>query len=415
MFDFHVKLTDLISSKFGIEATGWWLRLAVDLILLLGLLVLAWLIYQVCCRVVTKTVTRWFEKSKNTWDDEFIESGIFKRLSRLIPALILWVWVPAGLRVSTLSHWAQILFTILLILMSLGVIFSALNTFLGLYGRREISREVPLQSISQTTKILLSIGACILILSTILGKSPALIFSGFGALTAILMLVFKDSILGLAAGLQLSSNRLIAVGDWIEVPKFGANGNVLELALTTVKVQNWDKTITTIPTYALISDSFKNWRGMSASGIRRIKRSININLETVRFLEEGEINNLAELPLLKDYITRKKEELTERRNTSSNPEKKHQLTNLGTYRAYLQAYLEAHAMVADDATQLVRQLQPTEKGLPIELYVFSKDNNWVEYENFQSDLMDHFIAILPEFDLRVHQDPTGYDFRESTS
>lgn len=415
MLNLHEKLTELSSGKFGIEPNSWWLKIAVDVTLLIGLLVLAWLIYQVCYRVVTKTVTRWFEKSKNTWDDEFIESGIFKRLSRLIPALVLWVWVPAALRVTTLSHWAQVLFTILLILMSLGVIFSALNTFLGLYERREISREVPLQSISQTIKILLSIGACILILSTILGKSPALIFSGFGALTAILMLVFKDSILGLAAGLQLSSNRLIAVGDWIEVPKFGADGNVLELALTTVKVQNWDKTITTIPTYALISDSFKNWRGMSASGIRRIKRSININLDTVRFLEEDEINNLTELPLLSDYIARKKEEFAESENTSSNPQNKRQLTNLGTYRAYLQAYLKSHAMVAENATQLVRQLQPTEKGLPIELYLFSKDNNWIEYENFQSDLMDHFISILPEFGLRAHQDPTGYDFRESTS
>jgi len=346
--DFHKTLSEMLSAKLDISTTNWWLNLGVDIILLLSLLVITWLVYQICYHVVASSITQWFKKSKNTWDDEFIESGIIKRLTRLIPTLILWFWVPVVLRMDMLSHWAQILFSILLIWISLSVVFSALNTILGLYERKDISKEVPLQGINQTLKILLSIGGIILGLSVIMGKSPALIFSGFGALTAM--------------------------------------------------------------TYALISDSFKNWRGMAESGVRRIKRSININLNTIRFLEDQEIANLSQLPLLHDYMAKKKADFAQ--NSDSHPESERRHTNIGVYRAYLDAYLRAHPLISNDATQLVRQLQPSEKGLPLQLYLFLEDNNWVNFENIQSDLFDHFISMLPSFYLEIHQDPSGSDFKK---
>ena len=409
MINFHLKLTEFLQSQFNLQE-GLALSSSVDVIMLLGLVLVAWLIYFVCYRLVLSVISKIAAKSKNTWDDEFINTGVIKRLARFIPALLLWSLVPLALRTAGLSKAAETLFSVVLIILTVSVVFSILNTFINLYGRREISKEVPLKGVSQTIKILFSIGAGVMVLSVILGKSPAIIFSGFGALTAILMLVFKDSILGLAAGLQLSSNRMIAVGDWIEVPKYGADGNVLELALTTVKVQNWDKTITTVPTYALISDSFKNWRGMSESGLRRIKRSLRIHLDTIRILTTEEVARLSQNPLLSDYLSAKQTELESGTNTEVNPQLTRQLTNVGTYRAYLKAYIDAHELISDEATQLVRQLQPTEKGLPIEIYLFSKDNRWVQFENLQSDLFDHFIAILPEFGLKLHQDPTGHDF-----
>ncbi len=409
MIDFHLKLTEFLQSQFNLQE-GLALSSSVDVIMLLGLVLVAWLIYFVCYRLVLSVISKIAAKSKNTWDDEFINTGVIKRLARFIPALLLWSLVPLALRTAGLSKAAETLFSVVLIILTVSVVFSILNTFINLYGRREISKEVPLKGVSQTIKILFSIGAGVMVLSVILGKSPAIIFSGFGALTAILMLVFKDSILGLAAGLQLSSNRMIAVGDWIEVPKYGADGNVLELALTTVKVQNWDKTITTVPTYALISDSFKNWRGMSESGLRRIKRSLRIHLDTIRILTTEEVARLSQNPLLSDYLSAKQTELESGTNAEVNPQLTRQLTNVGTYRAYLRAYIDAHELISDEATQLVRQLQPTEKGLPIEIYLFSKDNRWVQFENLQSDLFDHFIAILPEFGLKLHQDPTGHDF-----
>jgi len=414
MLNIHEQLTNFTTEKLNLK-TGFWINLSVDLILVLGLLLISWLIYLVAYKLVVKSLTRWFKKTNNTWDDEFINSRIIRRFSRLVPAVVLWSSIPLVLRVTQLSYWSQVVLTIILIVISLSVIFSALNTILRFYERTEVSKEMPLQGIAQTLKIILSIAAFIFILATILGKSPALIFSGFGAMTAILMLVFKDAILGLAAGIQLSMNRMVAVGDWIEVPKYGADGNVLELALTTVKVQNWDKTITTIPTYSLISDSFKNWRGMSESGMRRIKRSLNINLYSIRFLEETDIERLRELDLLKEYLNAKEQEITDGNSNGTTPQQYRRLTNLGTFRAYLRAYLEEHTTISNDATRLVRQLQPTEKGIPLELYIFSSDNNWVNFENLQSDLFDHFISILPDFDLSLHQDPSGDDFKNLAS
>jgi miniconductance mechanosensitive channel len=238
--------------------------------------------------------------------------------------------------------------------------------------------------------------------------------SGLGALTAVLLLVFKDTILGFVAGIQLSANKMVAVGDWIEMPKYGADGDVIDVALTTVKVQNFDKTITTIPAYALISDSFKNWRGMFQSGGRRIKRAVHIDMQTVMFCNEEMLARFAKIQYISEYIQRKKEEL-EKHNAkhqvdNSNLVNGRRMTNVGTFRAYVTEYLKNHPKIHRELTFLVRQLAPGESGLPIEIYVFTNDTEWAHYEAIQADIFDHILAVLPEFDLRVFQNPSGMDF-----
>ena len=273
-----------------------------------------------------------------------------------------------------------------------------------------MSKELPIKSFFQVIKIILVLAALIFIISTLIGKSPVLIFSGLGAMTAIIMLIFKDSILGLVAGIQLSANRMVARGDWIEMPKFGADGEVLEVALTTVKIRNWDKTITTIPTYALISDSFKNWRGMSSSGVRRIKRSVSLDMSTVAFLDEQKpCPACARSPCSRTIWLQQGRRQSRSWNAEnadpSNPLNARSLTNLGTFRAYMREYLKSHPKIAQNETLLVRQLQPSENGIPIELYIFTTDNRWAYYEDIQSDIFDHLLSVLPEFGLRAFPGP----------
>lgn len=236
-----------------------------------------------------------------------------------------------------------------------------------------------------------------------------------GGLTAVLLLVFKDMILGLVAGIQLSSNNMIARGDWIEMPNYGADGDVIDITLTTVMVQNWDKTITTIPTYALISDSFKNWKGMQESGGRRIKRAVNIDINSIRFVDDELLSKLRKVELLKDYLQDKLQEIDkynqEHAVDTSLLINGRKITNIGTFRAYLIAYLRRHPLINKEMTFLVRQLRPTECGLPIEVYVFSNDKVWANYEAIQADIFDHIFAVVPEFGLRVFQNPTGSDFQ----
>lgn len=245
------------------------------------------------------------------------------------------------------------------------------------------------------------------------------LFSSLGALTAILMFIFKDAILGFVAGIQLSANRMVANGDWIEMPKYGADGDIIEIALTTVKVQNWDKTITTIPTYALITDSFKNWRGMSESGGRRIKRSINIDMNTIQFCTEEMLNRFSKIQYISSYIEKMKIKLQEHNKMDkvdeSSPVNGTRMTNIGIFRAYVKAYLDNHQMISKEMTLLTRQLAPTEHGLPIEIYVFSLDKVWGNYENIQANIFDHILAVVPEFDLRVFQNPSGRDFNKMAS
>jgi miniconductance mechanosensitive channel len=356
-------------------------------------------------------------RTETRWDDIVLQRKVFAWLSHLAPAIVIFVMAPVVFE----GHPSLINFTvnatfIYLILIAVLALDALLNAVLDIYHTLEVSKEIPLKSFIQVVKIVVYITGGIIIISIIINKTPLYLFSGLSALTAILMLIFKDAILGFVAGIQLTANKMVARGDWIEMPNYGADGDVLEVALTTVKVQNWDKTITTIPTYALISESFKNWRGMSESGGRRIKRSINIDMNTIKLCTEEMLERFSKVEYIKKYIDRKKKEVVEYNATHqldhSTPVNGRRLTNIGTFRAYVEAYLQHHPLINQDMTFLVRQLAPTEHGLPIEIYVFSKDKRWANYEAIQADIFDHLLAIVPEFDLRIFQNPTGSDFRK---
>jgi miniconductance mechanosensitive channel len=368
-------------------------------------------------RYFVKALTYASSRSKTKWDDAMVRQKALNRVAHLAPALVIYLLTPVvmeGLEpaVSFIRN-AVLVYMIVMIMLVLDAL---LNTVEEVYQDFRAAREIPIKGFVQALKLALYFLTGVFVVSIILDKTPVYLLSGIGALAAVMMLVFRDSILGFVAGIQLAANKMVAVGDWIEVPKYGADGDVLEVALTTVKVQNWDKTITTIPTYALISESFKNWRGMSDSGGRRIKRAVNIDMSSIRFCDEEMLERFARIQYIAEYIESKKHEL-EAFNQSTNVDNAslangRRMTNIGTFRAYVVAYLSNHPMINTDMTFLVRQLPAGQHGLPIEVYVFSKDKVWESYEAIQADIFDHILAVLPEFDLRVYQNPTGADFRK---
>lgn len=380
------------------------------------LILLAWLVDLLTKRVILRMITGIVRRSSGKWDDAMLDAGVFTRLSHLAPALVFHLFggdvlgeTPAML--SLLDTFV----TIYLVLIGLSVGSAILNGSQAIFLKTEFGSRVPVKGFVQAIKLVGAIVGAIYILALLLDKSPVYIFSGMGALTAVLLLIFKDALLGFVAGIQISVNQMVQTGDWIEMPKAGADGFVIDVSLTTVKVQNWDKTITTIPTYALISESFKNWRGMFESGGRRIKRAIHIDMQSVRFADEAMLEHWRKFRLLRTYLADKLAEI-EAENRQLGEDlgvlgNGRRLTNLGTFRAYCLAYLRAHPGVNQDMLLLVRQLAPGEHGLPLELYLFTKDVRWVFHEAAQADIFDHLLAILPQFGLRVFQQPVGYDVR----
>ena len=368
-------------------------------------------------RVVVRGLERLAGRGATVWDEIVVKRRLLHRLSHLAPALVIYLLsVPVldGYELSTLVvRRASLIYMIVVTLLAID---SVLNAMVDVLRSSAFGRDLPVKSIIQVLKLILYGIAVIAVVSLLLGQSPSLLLGGLGAMTAVLMLVFKDPILGLVAGVQLSANRMLARGDWVEMPKYGADGDVLEVALTTVKIQNWDKTITTIPTYALITESFKNWRGMSDSGGRRIKRAINIDMSSIRFCDQEMLDRFSKIQYIAEHLERKSQELTswntERNVAPSDVVNGRHLTNVGTFRAYVEAYLRNHSMIRQDMTFLVRQLSPTEYGLPIEVYVFSRDQEWSNYEAIQADIFDHLLAVAPAFDLRVYQRPSGGDVRD---
>ncbi|MEN9533838.1 MAG: hypothetical protein RIQ83_3062 [Pseudomonadota bacterium] len=401
-------LTDM-----GIEVSG-----LMALVIALGFIVLtALLLHMLLHRVLLVRLVGILGKTQQVWLPPQLQQRLFYRLALVFQGVVLLgqaeIWLP---RNSESLHWIEMLAQLWILLFLLLALFALLDCMLlvSRYTPR-LGRELPLRGIFQGVKLVGSIMVGILMISMLLGKSPLFLFSGLGAMTAVLMLVFKDPILGLVAGIQLSANRMLTVGDWLQMDKYGADGEVTDIGLTTVKVSNWDKTITTIPTYALISDSFKNWQGMTESGGRRIKRSVNIDMTSVRFLTVDEQMQLKQAQLLAPYLSRKEQELSTYNQQLSDalscPINGRHLTNLGTLRAYLDAYLRAHTGIRKDMTLIVRQLAPTPDGLPLEIYCFTATTAWADYEGIQSDVFDHIFAIIDQFHLRLHQSPTGYDMR----
>jgi len=359
---------------------------------------------------VHKVVTR----TKNTWDDLLLEHNVFSRFAFLIPLLLILFLTPIFLPPQAL------LSTFLLVFAKIAVCFQVarsidaiLNVVNNLYRHKARERYLPLNSTIQVIKLVIYLVASILAISFILDKSPIYLLSGLGALTAVLLLVFQDTIKGLVASIQISANKMLAPGDWIEIPHYGADGDVIEIGLNTVKVKNFDNTVTTVPTYALINGSFKNWRGMFNSGGRRIKRTIIIDINSISFYQNPQIEKLTEISLLKDYLLKKSDEITtslQADNLSSDNVNSRQLTNVGTFRAYIEAYLAKHEKIHHEMTCMVRQLAATEAGLPLEIYCFSNDQNWQNYEGIQADIFDHLFAMAPIFNLRIFQHPTGHDW-----
>jgi miniconductance mechanosensitive channel len=364
-----------------------------------------------------KLIHRFTLKTSNKWDDVLMETGVFQRVLRLIPLTVILLCIDHALP----DHFVllrRLLFA-LIILAGAAAIEAFLNAVADIYHREEKTQRKPIRPLIQALIIVLYLFAGIFIISVLLNKEPWHLFGLLGGLTAVTMLVFKDTILGFVAGVQLSAYDMVREGDWIEMPKYGADGDVIEVAVNTVKVRNWDKTISTIPTYALISDSFKNWRGMSESGGRRIKRSICIDMNTVRFTDDAMLERFRKMDLLKDYVDQRQQEIdtenTERKiNLSATVVNGRRQTNLGLFRAYLAEYLHHHPKIHRGMTFLVRHLQPTAQGLPIEIYVFSSDKVWASYEAIQADIFDHILAAVPEFGLRVFQQPSGADFSALT-
>lgn len=390
--------------------------LGVRMLAIVAMLGVACIAYIIANRLLLRVVKNLVERSKTIWDDILLERKVFNRLSYFAPALVIYCMAPFVLSGSSDAiNTLQLAVKIYMVIVGLLVFDSFLSSVVDIYRTFEFSQKIPIRGFVQGAKIILFILAGIVILGMITEKSPTIVLGGFGAMMAVIMLIFKDSILGFVAGIQLSANKMIHIGDWIEMPKYGADGDVIDVALTTVKVQNWDKTIATIPTYALISDSFKNWRGMSESGGRRIKRAFYIDMSSIKFCTEEMLGKFKKIKYISEYIERKTEEIKEHNLAAGVDESElvngRHLTNIGTFRAYVAAYLRNHPKIHQDMTFLVRHLEPTPNGLPIQIYVFSNDQAWANYEAIQADIFDHILAVVPQFELRIFQNPTGADFQ----
>jgi len=353
-------------------------------------------------KVILRLVSKFIRKTKTRWDDYLYKRHFFHKAAYFAPAIILHYYVDY-VESTALTTFIQDVVTTYMLALMMILVNTLLDTINDIYNSYKIAKQKPIKGFIQILKIIIGIIITIIIISLLIDKSPGALLTGLGAFAAVIMLVFKDSILGFVAGINLSANDMLHIGDWIVMPSSGADGDVIEISLNTVKIQNWDKTIVTVPTYKLMNESFTNWRGMTESGGRRIKRSINIDIKSVKFLSNIEIEKYKNNNLIKEYIEEKCEEIKLANLSEKIPANQKRITNIGTFRKYLEQYISKHPKIHNDMTFMVRQLQPTEKGIPMEIYCFSKVQDWVDYEEIQADIFDHVMAIIPEFDLKVFQ------------
>ena len=379
--------------------------------------ILAYIADAVAKKVILTTIKRLVRETNFEFDEVLFEYDVFGRLAHLAPALAIYF----GIRLvpganEQVDLVVQHVAAATMVLIGISATTAFLSALSKTYATSELAEGRPIEAYVQVAKIAIYILGGMVFVATLTGRSPLILLSGIGAVTAVLLLVFRDTILSFVASIQMASYDMVRVGDWIEVKQYGADGDVIELTLHTVKIRNFDNTITTIPTSTLTDQPFKNWRAMTDSGGRRIKRSFYIDMNSIRFLEEDDLDRLEKFASLKDYIRRKRTELMEFNKSFENDNdpglviNSRRLTNVGTLRAYLVNYLRSHPKIHQNMTLLVRQLNPTPDGLPIELYVFTNDTGWVAYEDIQADIFDHIFSIVPEFGLRVFQHATGGDF-----
>jgi miniconductance mechanosensitive channel len=362
--------------------------------------------------LLNPTATKWVMRTQNSWDDSLHAHKVFRRLGHLVPAIVISLMTYALLEPETSMYNALLkLSQLYMLVVGLSIIFAVLNTVEHLYSQSRLAKKAPITGFVQIAKLLFSIIALLLCISILIEKSPVLLLSGLTAIAAVLLLIFRDTILGFVAGIQIAANRMFNNGDWIQMPKFDVDGELLEIGLTNVKVRNWDNTISTLPTYALTNEPVKNWRGMSESGGRRIKRAINIDIHTVKLCDADMLQRFAKVRHISSYIESKKQELAKYHSDNQIDQQdllnSRQMTNIGTFRAYLEAYLMKHPMVNTSLTTMVRQLPPNEFGIPLEIYCFSSEKRWVFYEKIQADIFDHIMAMLPIFGLRAYQRDTN--------
>jgi len=407
---------------------------------LIAIVFIAWLLHFITRKIMVRIVSRIAKRTKTTWDDILIKRKVFSGIAHLVPALILYYssdfsYPPINQELSELSEstlnalsqdyylslagfllkTAQLYFIFIIIFLSNSI----LNAGLDIYNTTPFSQNRPIKGYLQLVKILIFFLAGIMIVAILLERDPTGLLAGLGAMAAVLLLIFKDTILGFVASIQLSANNMVKIGDWVEMRSRGADGTVTDITLNTIKVQNWDKTISTIPTYSMVSESFINWKGMEESGGRRIKRAVSIDMTTIKLCDSAMLNRFEKFLLIRDYVRKKEEEIQafNKKNNISNEDtiSGRRQTNVGVFRRYLEVYLQQHQKVNHDLTFMVRQLHSSGKGLPIEIYAFCKEQAWVRYEFVQADIFDHIFAVIPEFELRVFQEPTGADISKAIS
>jgi len=385
-------------------------------ILLLALFLLGFVLNFIGKSVIVRIITRISVHTKSNWDDILVEKKVFERLANILPALAVALF--SDLIFADFVNLIPILksgIEIFIIVIIISVIYSFLNALKDILQSSVIFKDKPINSYIQLMKIVIGIVAAILILSLMIGQSPLTVLTAMGALTAVIILVFKDTILGFVASIQLAANDMIRVGDWVTVSSYGADGDVIDISLNTVKVKNFDNTISTVPTYAFISNSVQNWRGMSESGGRRIKRALNIKISSIKFADEKLLEYLSKVSLIQEFIQHRQNEIeTYNKDTNAAVEvliNGRRMTNIGLFRNYIEYYLKAHPKINTDLTCMVRQLAPGPEGLPLEVYAFSSDKVWVNYERIMADIFDHLSATVQHFDLEIFEQPSGTDFR----
>lgn len=396
------NLNDILQ-HCGIHSS--WLLDTLNVVVRLGVMVVvAWLTYWIARKWLAKLVVRLTGKTATNWDDLMFDSHFFNCFALFITPIVVQLlsaylgWDHSAMVYKVINIWVVVAIVLLV-----SAVLDGINR---IYDSYPVARNRPIKVFIQVIKIFIYCIAVIVIVSIILNKDPRALLVGLSAFAAVLMLIFKDAILGFVAGVQLIANRMVKLGDWIVMPSANADGEVLEINLTTVKVQNWDKTISTIPTYRMVSESFTNWRGMEESQGRRIKRSVNIDVQSIHYLTDEELEVLKKSALLKDYITGKLEELEQYNAEKEMPLDARRMTNIGTFREYMEIWISSNPDIVQDMTHMVRQLQPGPTGLPLEIYCFSRRQKWVEYERVQADIFDHLYAVIPLFHLRVFQYPS---------
>lgn len=383
-----------------------------QIIMLIALVLIALIAYKLTVKIIRSAVIPILQRTKNKFDDLLLEHKFFRNISNLVPAFLIYYFVDDVIGgIPALAIFIHSTVEVVFILIIIRTSNSVLNTINDYYNRFDFAKDHPIQGVVQIIKIISYVIASIMVVAILFNKDLSSLVVSLGAVSAVLMLIFKDPILGFVGGLQLIFNKMLSIEDWITMPKFGADGKVKEINLTTVKVQNWDKTIVTIPTYSLISESFQNWKGMEDAGGRRIKRAVFIDMKTIRFCSEEMLERFNKIQVLHEYLS-STEEKVQKYNAENEIDPSilvngRRQTNIGIFRAYLVAYLTRRQDVNKNLTFMVRQLPSSEKGLPIEIYVFANTTKWVDYEGIQSDIFDHIFAVIPEFDLAVYQFPTN--------